>query len=160
LTYSLDIFDLRDVLGTTVTAARELAPDRSITLDEGDAPLWISGDPERLQQVLNNLLDNASKASPPDGPIAISVSQRGDRVSVTMHDSGPGLSEEDLARAFDKFVRGRGSRTVGTGLGLYISRQIVEAHGGTLTAANSMDGGAVFTVDLPTTQSPVVPAGL
>jgi signal transduction histidine kinase len=108
--------------------------------------------------VLSNLLDNATKASPPEGPIVVDVDRKDTRVQVTVRDSGPGLSAEDLERAFDKFVRGRGSRTVGSGLGLYICRQIVEAHGGRITASNAAVGGAVFTIDLPTTHAPTVPS--
>jgi len=160
LTYQRDVFDLRDALRVTVTAAQELSPDRPIAADLGDDPIWIEGDPERLQQVLSNLLDNATKASPPDGPIVVDVRQEGQLVGITVRDSGPGLSADDLERAFDKFVRGRGTRTVGTGLGLYICRQIVEAHGGTITASNASTGGAVFTVELPTTRAPAEPVGL
>jgi len=157
MTYAHDVFDLRETLRSTSTAAQELASDRPIALDAGGDPIWIEGDPERMHQVLSNLLDNATKASPPDGPIVVDVERLGDRVQVTIRDSGPGLSPEDLDRAFEKFVRGRGSRTVGSGLGLYICRQIVEAHGGQITAANAPVGGAIFTIDLPTTHAPTVP---
>jgi signal transduction histidine kinase len=154
LSYHRTVIDLREVVRSTVMAARELAPDREIGLDIDDQPLWVDGDPERLEQVLNNLLDNAVKASPPDSPIAVTALRQGTRVVLTVHDTGAGLSEEDLERAFEKFVRGRRSRTVGTGLGLYISQQIMAAHDGSISAANAADGGAMFTVELPLTGQP------
>jgi len=159
LTYHREVIDLGEVVSTTATAARELAPERTIVLDGPDEPVWIDGDPDRLQQVLNNLLDNAVKSSPPDGPIEIRLSSEGSAARLSVHDSGPGLSPDDLDRAFDKFVRGRGRRTVGTGLGLFISRQIVEAHGGTITGDNAPGGGAVFTVEFPMAPAPARPVG-
>jgi signal transduction histidine kinase len=158
LTYNRQLFDLAPLLRATVTATRETLEDRRITVDGDDAPIWIDGDADRLQQVLTNLLDNAIKATPPDGTVSVNVTRPGDRAAIAVQDSGAGLSQEDLARVFDKFVRGRGSRTVGTGLCLYISQQIVAAHGGELTASNAPAGGAVFTIDLPIARIAVRPA--
>jgi len=158
LTYNRQLFDLGQLLRATVAATQETNEDRRIELEGGDTPVWIDGDAERLQQVLTNLVDNAIKATPPDGTIGIAVTRDSDRAAIAVHDSGPGLSDDDLSRVFEKFVRGRGSRTVGTGLGLYISQQIVTAHGGRLTAANAPDGGAVFVVDLPIARIATRPA--
>lgn len=154
LTYHHEVIDLREVISTTVAAVRELSSERQVGLEMADEPLWVNGDRERLAQVLNNLLDNAVKASPPDGAITVEAGVRDGRVVVTVHDSGLGLSGEDLERAFEKFVRGRGAHTVGTGLGLYISQQIVSAHDGRISAANASEGGAVFTIELPTAGQP------
>lgn len=154
LTYHRESVDLREIVATTVSAARELSPGQVIDTDVADEPLWIEGDPERLQQVFNNLLDNASKASPPEGAITVTAARRGSQVVISVRDSGLGLSADDLERAFEKFVRGRGARTVGTGLGLYISQQIVEAHGGTISASNAVDGGAIFEIALPLSARP------
>jgi signal transduction histidine kinase len=73
-----------------------------------------------------------------------------------VRDHGPGLETQDLDKAFDKFVRGR-SRTVGTGLGLYICQQIVQGHHGTISVRNAPDGGAEFTVELPVAAAPMHP---
>jgi signal transduction histidine kinase len=73
-----------------------------------------------------------------------------------VRDHGPGLEAQDLDRAFDKFVRGR-SRTVGSGLGLYICQQIVQGHQGTIRVHNAPDGGAEFTVELPLSAAPKQP---
>jgi signal transduction histidine kinase len=154
LTYHRDLIDLREVVGATVAAAREMSSTRQIHLDVADEPLWVNADPERLQQVLHNLIDNAATASPPDAPIEVASIRRGQRVVVTVRDNGPGLSAEDCERVFEKFVRGRGAHTVGTGLGLYISQQIVHAHDGTISAENAPDGGAIFTLDVPLVGQP------
>jgi signal transduction histidine kinase len=159
LTYSKDLFDLREAIDGAVSAAADLHPGNPITFEATDRPVWVTGDPERLQQVIGNLLDNATKASPPDGPVTVAMTEQDNLATVTVHDSGPGLSPDDLERAFDKFVRGRGTRTVGTGLGLYICRQIVEAHGGMISADNAPEGGAVFQVELATTAAPAEPVG-
>ncbi len=159
LSYSNDLFDLNDNVATAVTGAADLYPDNSINFEHTDKPVWMTGDPERIQQVVGNLIDNAVKASPPEGPITVRVGEVDGRAIISVADSGPGLSPEDLERAFEKFVRGRGRRTVGTGLGLYICRRIVEAHGGTINVRNMPTGGAVFEVELATTPSPAEPVG-
>jgi signal transduction histidine kinase len=159
LSYTNDLFDLRETVNSAVTAAGDLYPQSPVLFESDDQAIWVAGDPERIQQVIGNLIDNAVKASPPEGPITIRLAEQNNRALITVLDSGPGLSAEDLDRAFDKFVRGRGRRTVGTGLGLYICRRIVEAHGGTITAENMSGGGAMFCVELVTTTAPAEPVG-
>jgi signal transduction histidine kinase len=159
LSYTMEFVNLQDAVTSAVTAAQDVYPDNPIRFETPDRPIWVSGDPERIQQVVGNLLDNATKASPPEGTIDVSLAEEGGRAVITVRDSGPGLSPDDLDRAFEKFVRGRGRRTVGTGLGLYICRQIVEAHGGAIHAANAPDGGAVFRVELAATTAPAEPVG-
>jgi signal transduction histidine kinase len=160
LSYTHDLFDLRTTVTTALTAAEDLYPDTPIVLESAERPVWVAGDPDRLRQVMSNLLDNAVKASPPEGAVTVSLSEENGTAVLTVSDSGPGLSPDDLDRAFDKFVRGRGRRTVGTGLGLYICRQIVEAHGGSITADNAPGGGAEFRVELATTTAPSEPVGV
>jgi signal transduction histidine kinase len=159
LSYAMDLVNLQDAVTSAVTAAQDVYPDNPIRFETPDRPIWVTGDPERIQQVVSNLLDNATKASPPEGRVDVSLAEDGGRAVITVRDSGPGLSADDLDRAFEKFVRGRGRRTVGTGLGLYICRRIVEAHGGAIHAANAPDGGAVFRVELSATTAPAEPVG-
>jgi signal transduction histidine kinase len=159
LSYAMDLVNVQDAVTSAVTAAQDVHPENPITFETPDRPIWVTGDPERIQQVISNLLDNACNASPPEGAIAVTLSAEGGHAVITVHDSGPGLSAEDLDRAFDKFVRGRGRRTVGTGLGLYICRRIVEAHGGVISATNAPDGGAVFRVALTVATTPAEPVG-
>ena len=109
-------------------------------------PVSIDGVPARLERAINNLLDNAARHSPPEGAVEVTVDHDG----VTVRDHGPGVDEQDLPYVFDRFFRGTNSRgRQGSGLGLAIVRQVTEQHGGTATAANAPDGGAVFTLHLP-----------
>ena len=111
----------------------------------------------RLVQVFRNLIANAISFSPPGGTIRIAAQRRGDRVEVTIEDEGPGIPEGKLEAIFERFYsRAPGGEKFGThsGLGLSISKQIVEAHRGTIGAENRRDAegaivGARFTVRLP-----------
>lgn len=106
-------------------------------------------DPDRLEQVVGNLVGNAVRYS--DGPIRVVARERGDEVVIDVVDSGPGISEEDLPRLFDKFQRGgTAAGTSGSGLGLYISRAIAEAHGGSLSVHSTVGVGSHFRVAIPT----------
>jgi signal transduction histidine kinase len=112
----------------------------------------ISLDPQRLEQILNNLLSNALRHTPPAGLIEVSISNIPQEIILSVHDSGPGIPPESLPYIFDRFYRADKSRNRaegGTGLGLAIARQLAQAHGGTLTAANHPQGGAIFTLTLP-----------
>ncbi len=110
-------------------------------------PVVVEGVPERLARAVNNLLDNAARHTSPDGPVEVVVDAEGVRV----RDHGDGIAEADLPHVFDRFYRGENSRgRQGSGLGLAIVRQVAAQHGGSVTAANAPDGGALFTLHLPT----------
>jgi signal transduction histidine kinase len=112
----------------------------------------VRGDRDRLQQVLTNLLDNAVKFSPAGEEVRVSVFQQDSRVRIEVSDRGPGVPPDQQRLIFEKFGRGNtaGSPgTPGTGLGLYIARSIVEAHGGVLEVSSGTDAGATFTLSLP-----------
>lgn len=116
---------------------------------EDELPLAMV-DPDRFDQVLFNLLSNALKFSPPGSPVKISAAQSGDQVRVSVTDRGRGISPNDLASLFTKYHRGLGAAdTGGTGLGLYMSRALMEAQGGSLTVASRLGEGATFTVLAP-----------
>ncbi|MGQ0432729.1 MAG: sensor histidine kinase [Microthrixaceae bacterium] len=142
--------DLAAEVRVAVEGAFELDSDRQVKLDLPREPVWIVGDADRLQQVLANLIDNARKNSPAVEPISISVRTEGASAEVAVTDRGPGIPEDALEQIFDKFVRGRGNTVTGTGLGLYISRQIVNAHDGRLWAESTPGHGATFRFVLPT----------
>jgi signal transduction histidine kinase/integral membrane sensor domain MASE1 len=112
----------------------------------------VLGDARRLQQVCWNILSNSAKFLEPGGRIGISARQDGDTVALMIEDNGPGIPEDFLPFAFDQFRQADASVTRqhgGLGLGLAISRDLVQLHGGTIVAANRSDGGALFTVRLP-----------
>ena len=98
----------------------------------------ISADPDRLQQVILNLLDNAIKFTPGGGQVTLAVTQREDEIEVSVQDTGRGMSDQERERAFESYYRGEGG---GAGLGLTIARAIVEAHGGQMGIESSVGQG-------------------
>jgi PAS domain S-box-containing protein len=115
-------------------------------------PILVTADPDRISQVVINLLGNATKFSPAGGPIVIATTTEGDRARVSIQDSGLGIPPDAMDRIFDRYARAGGARDReidGTGLGLPISRQIVEQHGGRLWAESGPGQGATFHFTLP-----------
>lgn len=121
-------------------------------------PDLVSGDAARLRQVLTNLVGNAITHGPEGSRITITVSPEDGRVITTVEDDGPGIPPEARELVFERFARlpgGLGSREPGSGLGLYIVRAIVEAHGGTVRIAEGTSGrGTRVLVDLPAAPAP------
>src|SRR5581483_1247330 len=148
LHYSFGPVDVAEEVRSAATAVQELQEERTIEVHAPDEPVWVRADVDRVRQVLMNLLDNAIKSSPVESPIELDVAADGGVARITVTDHGAGLAADELERVFEKFVRGRG-RSGGVGLGLYVSRQIVEAHGGRIWADNAPGGGAVFVFTLP-----------
>jgi len=119
------------------------------SFDEGIGE--ISGDSVRLGQVIENLLSNAVKYSPPGTHILVSVQRMNGKVTIAVRDQGMGIANEKLPLIFERFYRiEEGGKSVkGTGVGLFVTRQIVEMHGGTISVESSVGNGSVFTVTLP-----------
>lgn len=130
---------------TPTAAARQV----ELHLDLPAAPLpALMLDAVRVEQILGNLLSNALRYTPDGGQIALALASIPGAVSLSVRDTGPGIPSEALPHLFERFFRAdkaRSRATGGSGLGLTIARQLAEAHGGSLTAANHQDGGAVFT---------------
>jgi signal transduction histidine kinase len=125
-----------------------------ITLELGAEPVSVQGDPLALEQVVINLLDNAFKFSPPDAPVTARLTTRDDLAILQIEDRGPGIDAQVRARIFDRFFQGpQTQRDSGVGLGLYISRQIVEEHGGHIQVSGDNSRGAVIEVCLPLSDS-------
>ena len=120
--------------------------------------LAVQADPVRLAQVLDNLLSNAIKYSPDGGTVTVSAWTDGICTCLEVQDTGMGMSEQDQKEPFTKFFRTGAVRQTGipgAGLGLAISKNIVEAHGGTITLVSAPGAGSSFTVSLPQAPTPV-----
>ena len=119
----------------------------------------IDADPAKLHDVLRNLIENAVNYSPDGTNVQVDARRRDTSIDIVVSDSGPGIPPADLKRVFERFYRVDKSRSRpgGTGLGLAIVRQLVELHGGTVTADNRFEGGARFTVTLPAPRVPRQP---
>ena len=142
---SAEDVQLDRIVAESVARARRDFP--SVRFETVLEPVVVEGVPERLARAVNNLLDNAAHHSSADGLVEVRVDQSGVRV----RDHGTGIDEADLPYVFDRFFRGANSRhRQGSGLGLAIVRQAAVQHGGSVEAANEPDGGAVFTLRLPT----------
>jgi len=144
-----DVGELVRQVSETAGASVEQSPTVHVAA-EGGIPK-VSLDRKRFRQVLANLLSNALIYTPADGEILVNVRRTEGSVELSVSDTGPGISAEDLPHLFERFYRGdpaRG-RTGGSGLGLAIVRQWVEAHGGTIRAENRLEGGARFVLQIP-----------
>ena len=117
-----------------------------------DGPVMVSADPERIERVLMNLITNALKYSPPSMPVVVGAEQGRDEVIVSVADQGAGIPPEELSRLFQRFTRGRAgpkADDLGLGLGLYIARLMVEAHGGRIQAESEVGKGSTFSFSVP-----------
>ena len=115
-------------------------------------PVEVTGDKDRLRQVLDNLLANVRAHTPPGTTATVRVDQIGDQAQIEVRDSGPGMPDEDARRVFERFYRADPARARtrgGSGLGLSIVAAIVAAHGGTVSAASAPGEGLVVTVLIP-----------
>jgi signal transduction histidine kinase len=152
LGYVFQQVDLGTELQTAVEGSLNADATHQIALTPPAAPVTVEADPDRLQQVLSNLLENARKNSPASEPIEVETELvEGPRpvVRVSVVDCGPGVEAESLERIFEKFVRGNDNAVTGTGLGLYIVRRIVEAHHGRIWCESAPGNRTAFTFELP-----------
>ncbi len=156
-TMRLDVtsIDLRSLLEELHEAMEPLAKEKEISLQETlDAELPpVEADRTKLRRILVNLLSNALKFTPKQGRVEMRASVEGERVRLTVSDTGVGIAPEDVARLFDKFEQARSRATrgeKGTGLGLYITRQLVELHGGEIEVQSELGRGSTFSFTLPT----------
>lgn len=134
-----------------VESRRPLAPQHQFDLDIDEPLPLVNGDPRRLTQVVANLLDNAVKYTPQGGPIRVAL-RGGDRVTIAVTDRGIGIPPDALPHLFARFYRAENAAVAGmrgTGLGLFICRSLVEAHGGAVHVSSTLGAGSVFTVELP-----------
>ncbi|MCY1232200.1 Sensor protein SrrB [compost metagenome] len=156
--------DLGELVRKCVASAKPRADSRWVTIvNDISRALWITADPERLTQVLDNLLTNATKYSQPGDVVTIRAWETDDQTCFSVTDTGMGISEQDLPRIFTRYYRSthvRESAIPGVGLGLGIVKQIVENHGGSATVSSTPDLGSTFTVSLPKAGQDLAPEHL
>jgi two-component system sensor histidine kinase KdpD len=152
---------LEEPVGVALIRLGERGADHPITVNlPPDLPL-VPVDPVLLEQVFINLLENAVKYTPAGTPIEITAKAMPDSALVTVADRGPGLPPGEEVRVFEKFYRSPGTSSAsGVGLGLTISRGIIQAHGGRIWAENRPGGGAAFLFTLPLAGPSPLPAGV
>jgi signal transduction histidine kinase len=145
--------DLVQLVQKSVEGVRRTSDRHELQVETTIASLVGSWDKDRIQQIVDNLLSNAIKYSPEGGPIAVAIDVNRDVAYLTIRDSGVGLARDVLPRLFSRFYRAeiaKESRNPGLGLGLHITRSLVEAHGGTIQASSPGAGkGSTFRVALP-----------
>ncbi|MGQ9627821.1 MAG: PAS domain-containing protein [Anaerolineae bacterium] len=154
LRLELEEVDISELITETLQSLENLAEEKEIpiTYNAPKTPLIVKADRHRLKQVLFNLVGNAIKFSEFHRPILVTGEVMNDDVMVRVIDQGPGIPPEELPRLFEKFYRAKGSakRAVGgTGLGLYISKRIIEAHGGKIGVESDLGKGSTFFFTLP-----------
>ncbi|MBE3561310.1 MAG: HAMP domain-containing histidine kinase, partial [Ktedonobacteraceae bacterium] len=135
-----------------VVENHHLLTERDIRLELPPTPLMIQADSERMTQVLVNLVNNAVKYSPPESSVFVRVTQEADKVLISVHNEGPPIPQEQQANIFMPFYRtsdAQSSAQKGWGLGLAISKEIVEQHGGQIRVESGTDKGTTFFVSLP-----------
>jgi two-component system sensor histidine kinase BaeS len=146
-----DTDDLAGTVDLAIQAMSGYATARGVRIERTGDVASAPHDRMRLRQVVGNLLANAIRHAPADSAVTVRIAA-GEPVTLSVRDRGPGVPPEHLAHVFERFYRADPSRTRdtgGSGLGLAIVEQLVHAHGGTVTAADAPDGGAVFEVTLP-----------
>ncbi|MGW1712660.1 sensor histidine kinase [Streptomyces sp. NPDC002156] len=147
-----------ELIGQVAAAHRSRAEAGAVYLGaDADPGLWIDADPVRMRQVLGNLVSNALRHTPAGGTVTLDARRMANEAVLTVRDTGVGISPSDLPHVFERFWRvekSRSRRTGGSGLGLSIVRQFVEAHGGSVAVDSTPGSGAVFTVRLPSVPGP------
>lgn len=141
----------QSIVSDAIAETGPLAKEKGLHLDVELAPDLpeLKVDRARISQVLSNLLGNAVKFTPNGGHVRLSCSQGGSEVRFMVADSGPGVSEADIPHVFDRFWQARETQALGTGLGLFITKGIVEAHGGRIWLESEAGSGATFTFAIP-----------
>jgi signal transduction histidine kinase len=153
LSLKRDHLDLRRIAEESADVVRPMLKTyHDLVIDESPTEVPVFGDPDRLQTIVTNLLENAIKYSPDGGRIDLRIWQDDGTARVSVADSGVGISSDDLSRLFNRFERLQNpkTRTVGgTGLGLYLSRELARQHGGDIEVRSEPERGSTFTLSLP-----------
>jgi signal transduction histidine kinase len=157
--------DIAEIASQAVHEAQPRAEQKRLRLSfSGSGPVRVQGDRGRMFQLLDNLVSNAIKFTPEGGAIEVSATRTADGALLEVSDTGVGLGPEEIDRVFERFFRSNravAGQVPGTGLGLFISKAIAEAHGGRISAKQRGGGGTIFRIELPTeTEAPeAAPSG-
>lgn len=154
LQFAFEEWELGGVIQHVLTSMRMLAESKRIqtTFEAPPIPLCVRGDRDRVVQILTNLLSNAYKYSDEDTSVIVRLTPRNSDVQIDVIDQGMGISNDDQANLFQRFFRSESvinSNISGTGLGLYITRLLVEAHGGEIWVESQVGAGSTFSWTLP-----------
>ncbi|MFE4543793.1 sensor histidine kinase [Arthrobacter sp. NPDC056727] len=150
--------DLAGLIENSIGSVQAQADASNVSLaTDVPAPLWAHADPLRIGQALDNLVSNAIKYSPDGGKVTVSARRRDSWVQLKVQDTGMGISEEETSRVFTRFFRSQAARQAaipGVGLGLSITKTIVERHGGAISCESKPGAGTTFTLTLPAEATP------
>jgi two-component system phosphate regulon sensor histidine kinase PhoR len=155
LNLAIEPTDVAKLLAEKVEEWYPIAANRGLILSLFPCNnLWINGDYERLGQVLDHVLQNSYNYTLPGGFIEVSADRHNDRISISVFDSGVGIDSDDLDNVFERMYRGKSADagptdSRGLGLGLYMTKQIIEAHRGTIALESKPGAGTMVTIDLP-----------
>jgi signal transduction histidine kinase len=153
LTLKKEVVDFQALLTERLSLNREAFEAKQLTLSQDSSSAQVYGDPQRLTQIIDNLLSNALYYTAAGGCITVELSQRDDKATLTVTDTGVGIAAEDLPHIFDRFWRSDQSRsrhTGGAGIGLAIVHALVIAHNGQVSVQSQPGKGSSFIVTLPT----------
>jgi two-component system sensor histidine kinase KdpD len=151
---NLDWHDACDVVQTTLRGLERELVGHPVNLELPAEPTLVRLDFSLLEHAFANLLLNATAHTSPGTPIEVRAQSTNESLALSVADRGPGIPADVLPRIFEKFFRAPGAPAGGSGLGLTIAKGFVEAHGGTIVAANRPGGGAIFTLNLPQVEKP------
>jgi signal transduction histidine kinase len=150
---SLDLASVRlpELIASVVSQLEGVLGSHPVTIEVTGQPPSVKVDPRRIEQVVTNLIENASKYSDEGAPIHVVIGSSGGGATVSVQDQGPGISPEELPRLFDRYFQAQRARVKrrGLGLGLFITKGLVEAHGGAITVESIPGAGSTFRVWFP-----------
>jgi two-component system sensor histidine kinase KdpD len=149
--------DPKDIISVTLESLDKTLKSHKIEISTDSSLPLIFVDFHLIAQVLSNLIRNAAVATPTGGVIRVESKSTMDSFDFVVMDSGPGIPDDTLGKVFERFYRIAGTPTGGTGLGLWLAKNIIELHGGKISVHNRTNGGAVFTILLPLNPQPESP---
>ncbi len=152
LRISATTLDLGALVRRVVQTLQPTLPAHTLRLIDDATPLWVKGDAMRLEQVIENLLQNAVRYSPVGSEVVIAISLHGDQARISVRDQGSGVTASARSSMFERFARakqGRDSFAPGLGLGLYICKTIMDLHGGSIEVESAVGAGSTFVLLLP-----------